>query len=269
MYLKISTILASILLTIVSCKTTDTSSRVSMETDQAKVILQEIVSSPQVPFKTMYVERTPFRFDFQGQMRSLRTSIQMNIDSFAHISLVTSLGISVAQLYVTPSEIIFIDFQEKKGYSMDYEYLSYQLQIPFSFSDIQMILLGYPFLASQKDNVDFTHKGGNIFRYTYSIPCDMNSDNFYTKSISFSATDKRLVQSVYSNSEKKERMSSSYKWSMKKNPNLPRSILVDFTYKEIPIGIDIEFKNAVYNIPLHIKRDSTILIKRLILNEDI
>jgi hypothetical protein len=268
MYLKTKTIVVMLLLIIAACKPTDSTSRMDIDTDQAKVILEEIILKPKIPFKTLLVERAPFRFDFQGQMRSLRSTLHLDVDSFANISLITSLGISVAQLYLNPNEIVFIDFQEKKAYAMDYEYLSIQLQIPVTFNDLQMLILGYPFIGNQSSNYDFSKKGSNVYNYSYKVPCEQEASNFFTKTFSLSATDKRLEQAVFFNSANEERLSSSYKWSMRKNVNLPQSILIDFVYNDIPIGIDLEYKNSVYDLPIDFKRDSTIFIKRLQLNDD-
>lgn len=227
---------------------------------QADIALLDSLEVQDYPFEKVFFPKSTFRLDYNGQFRSLKSSIYAVKDSILIITINTPLGKEVAKSVFARDSVRFFDLQEKKGYSFDYNYLSAAMGLDMNFIVIQNLLFGL--------------HSPNYFKFSYNVEASL-----LTESNSFVEGDLKIVspqnkvkipESVFFNFSKakgkltnyriytgknQNRFSLVYTWKGEGEMNFPRRVEIDFNYFNHVVGIDFDFKSIEKNPKLPVSDD--------------
>ncbi len=195
--------------------------------------------------KEIFIPKTTFRLDHNGHLRTLKSEIFNIIDSLTIIELSMPIGAKVARVQFEKDSIFFFDYQDKKGYTFDYLYLSSAIGLPINYQGIEKMLCGYHdhkyFKFSFDNETSEVFKSPKITQAILSI----SQDDCFAKSVHFTYQHVNELLNYYTiyTDENDYLLSISYKWGENKNSILPERVQIDFNYFDHILGFDYDIKS--------------------------
>lgn len=222
------------------------------ELSQANFSLLQSLEVHGSPFNSVFIPKSTFRLDHNGQFRTLKSSIYAVKDSILIVTINTPLGTEIAQGVFARDSVRFFDLQEKKGYSFDYKYLSVAMGLDMNFIAVQNLLFGI--------------HSPNYFTFSYNPETSLltESSNFVEGDLKivFPKNQESTPESVYFKYSKPKGKLTNYRiytgknqimfslvyiWKTDGVPLFPRRIEFDLNYFNHVIGIDFDYKSIVMN----------------------
>lgn len=120
-------------------------------TEQKKHVLtiQEKTIAAQPSFISMQAQKSRFSINYEQRQISSNGTISLISDSLFIIALQPILGIELYRLEATKSEVLVIDKMNKRYASMTYPELQKETGLPFTFADIQAIVMNRLFVIGK------------------------------------------------------------------------------------------------------------------------
>ena len=201
--------------------------------------------------------------DYEGNMRSLKTTISTNIDSFTYINLTTPFGQPVAILYADNDFIYFIDHQEQTIHKTTYITLSKKLKVYLSHREIQNFIFASP-------QVDYNTYETFLKQTSYSVlenrfeteyPISFERDtvklNFSLKNV-FHPQYLHSMERSFNDSRNRTLIQARYIWSSKvEEMTIPQRTIIEFNYEGNEVEVDFDFKSINFNSIIPFTLDST------------
>lgn len=248
---SIIAVFAMVIFTIFSCsvyKMQESNNTISFDRDNVLDSLSNYV----IPFKSVYIDKAKIRIDYNGQLRTLKATIETEIDSFFSLSIHTSLGQEVANFIALKNKVFLVDFSEKSIYNVDYNVLSEKIGYPITFSRIIDIFLGLPpkhFMKNDKIvTAEYISNKKEFFSFSYGDTSFVRGETrSYYYNYNFFVKSRRLNSSSYINEKDEKIISNEYTFNSDFRNIIPLIINSHFFYKLQPFEIEIYYKSVLLN----------------------
>lgn len=241
----------------------------------ADMALLHALEVQEYPFESVFLAKSTFRLDHNGQFRSLKSSIYAIKDSVLIITINTPLGTEVAKSVFARDSVRFFDLQEKKGYRFDYQYLSVAMGLDMNFIVIQNLLFGHHspcyFKFPYSAEASLLTESNSFVVGDLRIVSPQNQVNiFESVHFTFSKARGKLTNYRIYTGKNQNRFSLVYTWKADGEMNFPRRVEIDFNYFNHVVGIDFDFKSIEKNPKLPVSADhSAIKVTPLALEHEV
>jgi hypothetical protein len=266
-YLKLGTLVISILLILFGCAIKRVSQSTSFELSKGEFFFDSI-RKVDLPIKKLEIEKAKIRIDYGGQLRTLKTYLAVDVDSFLYLKITTPIGIEVANFLAFPQFILLIDNPEKTVYKSDYNSLSIKLGFPITFNDIVRIFLGFPshLNMAEVSDVKSTKSDTNLNTFFIELFYNYNKDTFITKYSNvyeYSFPLYCFLSSEIVNNENSSLISSQYTRKPEFSSILPQRVFFSFQFNEKPIEVELNYRSFKFDGEVSYRVDSTFQSKKL------
>jgi hypothetical protein len=206
-------------------------------------LINKIIDSIQVRqinFSTFSARTKVVYTNKEGKQPDFIAFIRMKRDSVIWLSLANDLGIEGIRILITPDSIKVMDKLAKTIQIRPLSMLQELSQIPFSYSDLQRIILGRPIFfhkdsmyayASQSEDYLLSGKNG-IFNNSLSV------------SANFSITKNRIDDALPALSRRADLFYKEYEWANGLAFSTLREIFI--SYKDV-FNVQMKFKEYNFN----------------------
>lgn len=148
----------------------------------------------ETPFKVVNISKMETRVNMSGKQLSLNCGVKIFHNQLIEISIRPLLGVEMYRVHLTPQKFAIFDKFNKVYCESTYDYFRYEFSIPFTYEDIEALLLGRlftfdegvegqamknSFIASATDST-YTLVGKKMVdKYTHRF--EMGSNYYITK----------------------------------------------------------------------------------------
>ncbi|MFM9909260.1 MAG: DUF4292 domain-containing protein [Chitinophagaceae bacterium] len=193
--------------------------------------------------------------DKQGKKNDFTAFIRLKKDSILWISVNALLGIEAFRVIITPDSVKVLNKLDKIIQLRSVEYLQDVTHVPFTFSELQNIIIGNPvyldsnIVAYKKEEKEITLISiGKVFKHLLTI----NKDDFILQNSKLDDLDNsrsRTCLIIYGDFERRNNMifSSFRKITVSEKERLD----IEMRYKQYSFNEDLNFP---FNIPKNYKQ---------------
>lgn len=145
---KITLLLISLSLLVVSCKNKEKASRKTLEGKKTAYLLKQLDVN-EFHFDT-FSTKSEFTLHQDDKKTKFKATIRLKKDSILWMSITPALGIELARVLITQDSVKLINRLEKSYFIGDFEYINRKFNVDLRFDDIQAVMLGNS-IAFEKD----------------------------------------------------------------------------------------------------------------------
>ena len=203
--------------------------------------------------KAIQNEKFNIRIDYKGTLHTLKSNSTIVNDSIVFIGFSSTFSIPIASFYALPSKILVVDNPQKTVFETDYKTLSKKLGFTVSYTLIQNILTGNPYLILKGQTEKLSMVNNHSIVYSFS-----ENDSIFNYNYTFGLKSKELkFFDISKNSSASNILATTYSFEREYSKRYPQKIVISFYLENNPIEIELDFRNLQVDPKISIPFDST------------
>lgn len=148
---KLYVICVLLLMFFSACKTTRTTTKSIVKSDNQIVQLIEQIQKKQPQFTSANVSKMSLALNMSNREVNVNATCKIQKDSAIHLSIQPFMGIELFKAELTPDSLWVFDKMNKRYYAVDYGFFSKRFGVDVDFYSLQSLLFGQFFCIGNKD----------------------------------------------------------------------------------------------------------------------
>ncbi len=144
-------ILITILLAFTACKTTRTTIKPVVKSNNTVIQLIEQIQKKQPTFTSANISKMSLALNMSNREVNVNATCKIQKDSAIHLSIQPFMGIELFKAELTPDSLRVFDKMNKQYYAVDYSFFQKRFGVDVDFYSLQSLLFGQFFCIGSKE----------------------------------------------------------------------------------------------------------------------
>lgn len=236
-----------ILLVFSACKTTRTTTKSVVRSENQAEQLIEQIQKKQPQFTSANVSKMALALNMTNRNVNVNATCKIQKDSAIHLSIQPFMGIELFKAELTPDSLLVFDKMNKRYYAVDYGFFSKRFGVDVDFYSLQSLLFGQFFCIGNKDIKADNCIASNLSEGRKNIDFENEKMKQSSEISSDFIIQQVLLKSKNSNYELKTNYSD---FTALNAVNFPQKIAMQATNQKNDASCDFSILRVDFNTPI-------------------